>query len=169
MAGENRELRVVVAVGHRDSRVGWTGDGRADARHDLEGHARGGEFGGFLAAAAEDHRIAAFEAHHGFSGFGFLDDERVDLVLRDRVILGAFAHVDFFAAGLGPLQERGVAQGVVNEHVGAFDEFLGAQRDKTEIAGTGAYEITDSGLAHVRDWKRASATASGSVPRASPD
>ena len=60
------------------------------------------------------------------------------------VVLGAFADVDFLAAGLGPLQEFGAAQRVVNEHVGAFDEFLGAQRDKTEIAGAGADEITDS-------------------------
>ena len=144
MAGENRELGVVIAVGHRDACVARAADGRADARHDLEGDACGREFRSFLATASEDHRVAAFEAHHGFAGPGFLDDELVGFILGEHVVLGTFTRVDFFASGFGPIEEFLVGERVVNEDVREFDAFLGAQRDKTEVAGAGAYKITDS-------------------------
>src|SRR6478609_4766383 len=169
VAGENRELRVVIAVGHRDAGVGWTGDGRADAGHDLEMHARRREFRRFLAAAAEDHRIAALEPDDVFAGLGFLDDQAVDFILRHRVVLGALADVDFLTTGLGPVEQFRAAERVVNEDVREFDAFLGAKGDEAKIAGAGADEITGSGFAHERELKSSSARVMGSVPRASPE
>jgi hypothetical protein len=144
VAGENRELRVVIAVGDRDAGVGGAGDGRADAGDDFEWHAGGGEFGGFLGAAAEDHRVAALEADHGAAGLGFLYDERVDLVLRHRVVLGALADVDFAAARFGPREKFGVDEGIVDEHIGALDDLLGSERDETDVTRSGSDEIACS-------------------------
>jgi hypothetical protein len=52
--------------------------------------------------------------------------------------------VDFFTSGFGPVDEFRVAESVVNEHVRTFDAFLGAESDKTEVAGACSDEITDS-------------------------
>ena len=169
MAGENGELCVVVAMGHRDARIRRAGDGRTDAGDDFEIHTRFREFRRFLAATAENHRVAALESNDIFSRLGFLDDEAVDLILGHRVVLGALADVDFLAARLGPIQQLGAAQSVINEHVGEFDALLGAEGDKAEVAGAGADEITGSGFAHERELKSSSAVERGSTPLASPD
>ena len=51
------------AMGQRNARVGRRGDGGGDAGDDDEGDAGVDERLGLFAAAAEDERIAALEAH----------------------------------------------------------------------------------------------------------
>jgi hypothetical protein len=72
----------VLAVRDRDAGVGRGGDPRSDPRHDLERHAGGGESLGFLAAAPEDHRVAALQPHDAAPGPRALDHQPLDLLLR---------------------------------------------------------------------------------------
>jgi hypothetical protein len=84
------------------------------------------------------------EADHAAAGLGFLDDERIDLILRHRVILRALADVDLATLRLCPLEQFGIDEGIVNEHVGALDEFLGTERDEADVTRSGANEIAGS-------------------------
>ena len=79
--GDEADARGVVAVGHRDARIGRGGHAGRDAGHHLEGDARLHQLLGLLAAAAEDVRVAALQAGHALAGAGLVDDELVDLVL----------------------------------------------------------------------------------------
>ena len=67
---------------------------RAHARHDLERNARLRESLGLLAAAAEHERIAALEPHDTPPPARVLDEQVVDLALRQRVIAARLAGED---------------------------------------------------------------------------
>jgi len=54
VAGDDGEAGTVVTVGDGDAGVVWRGHGGGNAGHDFKGNSRGGEFFGFLTAAAED-------------------------------------------------------------------------------------------------------------------
>jgi hypothetical protein len=158
----------MVAVRDRDPRVGRAADGGADARNDLEGHARLRKLSRFLATAGENHRVTALQPRYDLPVLRVVDNDLVDLILRHGVILRALADVDFLAARLRPAQQLGAAQGVINEHVAGFDALLCAKGHETEIARPGADEITDSLGCHVSELKSSRATVIGSVPLASP-
>ncbi len=151
MTSENGELRIVIPMRYRDARVGRPTDCRADPGDDLEQDTRIRELGRLLAAAGEDHRVAALEPGDDPSLFRVLDDDLVDFVLGDGVVLRTFSDVNFLAAGFRPAEQLGTAQSVVNQHVRRLDALLGAKGDETEIAGAGADEITDSFGCHLRD------------------
>ena len=169
VAGENRQLRVVIAMRDRNARVGGSGNRRADARHDLKRHTRRGKLRRLFTTTGKNHRIPTLEAHHRFSGLGLLDDQRVDLILRHGVILRTLADMNLDAAGFGPVDQLGITKGIVDQHIGIFDALLGTKRHQTEITGTTAHQITNSGIFHFNDWNKARATSRGSVPLASPD
>ena len=169
MTRENRQLRVVIAMRDRNARISRTGNRRADARHDFKRHTCRSKLGRLFATAGKNHRIPTLEPHHRFSGLGLLDDERVDLILRHRVILRAFADMDLHAAGFGPVEQLGITKSIVDQHIGIFDALLGTKRHQTEVTRTPAHEITNSGIFHFNDWNKASATSRGSLPLASPD
>jgi len=61
VARQHSEGRGHSAVGDGNSRIGWHGDGGADARHHLEGDARLGQRERFLTAPTEHEGIAALE------------------------------------------------------------------------------------------------------------
>ena len=103
--GENGELRRVVAMRHRDARVSRRGDGRADAGDDLETQPRRRERLRLLAAAPEDKRIAALQPHDPLSRPRFFHEQRVDLLLLERVLPRLFARVDDLRARLAPKSE----------------------------------------------------------------
>ena len=70
VAGGEGDRAGEAPVRERDAGVGGRGDGGGDAGHDDEGHARVDQRLGLLAAAAEDERIAALEAHDDLARAG---------------------------------------------------------------------------------------------------
>ncbi len=158
MAGGEGDRAGEPAVRQRDAGVGGRGDGGGDAGHDDEGHARVDQRLGLFAAAAEDERIAALEAHDDLAPPGSLDEERVDLLLLQRRFLVALG-----ACGLtgGPRpahrardqlggrrrvarDDLGGNQAIGDDHVGSSERFDGAHGDEPGIAGAGADEIHKS-------------------------
>ena len=84
VAGENGEAGAMRAVRERNARVIRRGHDGRNARHDFERNFFRRERLGFLAAAAENERVAALEPHDGFAFSGPGDDERGDFRLRHR-------------------------------------------------------------------------------------
>ena len=82
------------AVGQRDPGVCRRRDGRGDARHDLEGHARLSKGVGLLAAAPEYEGVASLQTDYLASLLRPLDEKRVDL------------RAGFFRPGRGPCRRR---------------------------------------------------------------
>src|SRR5207237_260932 len=69
-------------------------DGGADARDDLEWYAGGRERLGLLAAATEHERVAALEPDHAAAALGVHHEQRVDALLRQRMIAAGLAGKD---------------------------------------------------------------------------
>lgn len=70
---------------------------------------------------------------------------RVLIILCERVILGFFACIDSFAAGLGHAKEFGVAQVVIDEDIGGLDAFLGTQREEAGVSRACTHKVNDAG------------------------
>src|ERR1051326_6611401 len=160
------------AGGAGDAGVRGAGDGRGDARHDLEGDAGGGELLRLFAAAAEDERIAALEADDALPILRLGHEQRVDLVLRQRVRAGALADVDDLRRLREARHDLARHERVGGDEVGAGDQLRGAHGEKAGIAGTGADE-KDFPFAHLSSSmaprstsssKTCCTTASASLP-----
>ena len=73
--------------------------------------------GSFLAAPAEDEGVAAFQPHDPLAPACVLDDELVDLVLRQRVLGRPLAHVDQLSVRGCMGEQAGVDQPIVEDHL----------------------------------------------------
>jgi hypothetical protein len=102
----------------RDAGVGGYGDGRSDAGHDLEGHAGGDQRGRLLAAAGEHEGIATLEPHHRLPTAPALDQQVVDLGLRQAHVPRRLADVDALGGGGCQIEQRLLRQSVVDDDVG---------------------------------------------------
>ena len=135
-------------MGERDPRIGGNGDGGGHAGDDLEWDARLPEDLSLLAAAAEDERVAAFEAGHDVPPPGLLDEAPVDLLLGEGVIGPLFAGVD--PAGLlsGMEEDLRADQMVIEDHIRLPDALRPAEGDQPRIARPGADDINLAFLPH---------------------
>ena len=136
VSGEYGELRRVFAVSYGNSRIGRRGDCGADSRHDLEFQTGLHQFLGFLAAATEYKRIAAFEPHDALSFRRLLHEQRVGFILLQRMLIGALAGVDDFRARRCPFEDLGIAERVVHDHVCPRDFVAHFERHQSEVAGS---------------------------------
>ena len=129
MTGDDEERAGEAAVRDRNPAQGGTGYGCAHAGNDLDGHAGCGERQCFLAAAAEDERVAALEPHDPLAAERAPDHHALDRLLRDRVPAGALAHVR--PTGLRRvLQGRAIDERVVQDEIRflkPLDRFDGQQ------------------------------------------
>src|SRR5437899_2181827 len=91
MASDDGDAGTKVAMSERNSGVIRDGHERRDTRDNFEGNAGIGQLHCFFAAAAENVGIATFEANHRFAGASALDEQLVELLLRDGMIFGSFA------------------------------------------------------------------------------
>ena len=91
VAGEDGELRAMIAVRERNAGVVGHGGKRGHAGHDLKGDFASCKRSSFLAAATEHVGIAAFEAHDGFA-FARFGDELFDDV--GAIVLGVLERDD---------------------------------------------------------------------------
>ena len=144
VAGEDGELRAVVAVGDGNACIARAGDGGGDAVDDFKRAPGGVQFLRFLAAASKDKGIAAFEARDDFAGFYLFNEQRVDAVLRQRVLGGFLADVDDLGIRARPCEDFFVHQIIVGDDIGDLDALFGAQSDEADVAGAGAGEVTDA-------------------------
>lgn len=94
VAGDVADAARKSAMGQRDVRRRGAALRRRDPRHDLERYTGALERLGFLAAAAEDERVAALEPDHGASGAGEPHQHAVDLRLRHAMMARLLADID---------------------------------------------------------------------------
>ena len=93
---------------------------------------------GFFAAAAENQRIAAFEAHGDAACFRFGDQQAVDESLRRRFAAAALAHFDD-ARVFADVHEYRLVDEVVDQHdVCNTQHAHRFQREELGVAGAGA-------------------------------
>ncbi len=136
-------------MGDRYPRVSRGGDGGRDAGHDLELDPRVGQRERLLASPSEHKRVAAFQPHDRRPGAGPLDQQSVNLVLRQRVVGRLFAGVDVLGALRRQVQEARRDEVVIHDHVGAREAVTAAKGQKARVAGPGADQI-DASVAHER-------------------
>ena len=74
-----------------------------------------------------------------------LGDQRLDLLLLERVASRLLADVDELGVVAGAVERAGRDQAVVEDHVGGRDQLERARRHQPGIAGAGADEIGDAG------------------------
>ncbi|CAM5189901.1 hypothetical protein CDEN61S_02678 [Castellaniella denitrificans] len=136
--GEDQGLGVV-AVRQRNAGVGAAGQGGGDAGHDFIGNAVPLQVLQFLAAAAKDHGVAAFQAHHAASLAGVRHHQGMDAGLGGfmRAARG-LAHVDHLRVAPRQRQDGGADQAVGQDHVGLVQGAQAAQGQQARVAGAGA-------------------------------
>ena len=78
VAGGEDDVRGQLSVGERNPGVRRNGDGRGNARNDLEVDTGVARCHGLLGPTTEDGRVTAFQPHHRFPLLGFRDDQCVD-------------------------------------------------------------------------------------------
>ena len=141
VAGDEGDGGGVLAMGERHAGVGGDAERRGDAGDDLERNAGIGQRLGLFAAAAEDERVAAFEADHGEAAARALDQHGADLVLRERV--GGFLLADVEALGVRrrERQERVGGEVVVEDGVGLLEDAAAFEGEQFGIARAGADEV----------------------------
>jgi hypothetical protein len=141
--GDEGNGRGVVAVGHRDARVGGGRDAGGDPGNDLEGDAGGGKRLGLLPAPPEDEGIAPLEADHDLSLPSTIDQELLDSLLRDARRAGILADVEHFDSGPGEIQRLFGNQAVADDHVGGDDQLQRPGGHQPRVPRASADQVDD--------------------------
>jgi len=140
MAGEHGKAARGVAVGDRNPRVGRSRDGARHARNDFEWQPGPGQRLSLLAAPAEDEWVPTLEPHHGPAEPCLRHQDLVDLLLRHRMAIGLFPHVDpLCMRRLG--QKRPRDQPVVHDHTGPAQTCQPPDGDQARIARPRANQV----------------------------
>jgi len=117
VAGNNRKRAYHAALGHRHARIRRDGYCARHPRHHFERHARRDARQRFLPASPEYEWVAPFEPHHQLALLRSVDQQRVDLLLRQPVLLRQFADIDPLAVGARLVQHAGWDQPVECDHI----------------------------------------------------
>ncbi len=128
----------MVAMGERDARVGATGDGRGDSRHDFEWNVVLRKELQLFAAATEDERIATLQTHDPSPEPRLLEQQFVNATLRDGVPAGHLADADPVRIAACQVQDFVGDQPVVQDHVRFLQGSQRIQGEQAGIARTGA-------------------------------
>ncbi len=100
MTGHDRDVLGDPAVGDRDAGQRRHRRRAGHSRDDLAGHPGGRAGQRLLAAATEDERVAALEAHHPQAASGAFHDHLVDLLLGEVVAVRRLAGIHDLDLGL---------------------------------------------------------------------
>ena len=140
MPRDDGERRRDAAMGHRDARERRGGDRRADAGDHLERDPRRAQREPFLAAAAEDERVAALETDDALSAPRGADHQRMDGLLAHARPSGALA--DGKAPGAARQRHRLRAdEGVEQHQIRAAEARERGAGQQARIAGPGARRV----------------------------
>src|SRR5205807_4292319 len=120
------------------------------------GDARGLERERLLAAAAEDERVAALQPDDAPAPATQLDQQVVDLLLRQRMPVRLLARIDSLGFRGREGDDTGVGQAVVHERVAALQQLTAANREQAGIARTGPDQVDRHAATHDRMWSRPS-------------
>ena len=120
----------------RDAHSRGYGHGARHAGHDLDLDSGLPTGECFLAAAAENVRIAALEPHDTATSLRVLDEQLVDLVLRHRVVAGCLANVDDLDVRVELVEQATRAESVGDDDVGLGEQLPSARGDQCRRAWT---------------------------------
>ena len=148
MSRENRQLRAVITMRHRNPRVGWSGNRRGNPRHNLELHPRICELGSFFTTAPKNHGVTALEARDNLSLQRLLNNNIINLILRNCMSRRALARKNQLTALLRPRNQLGTRKCVINQNVAFLDAGLRLQRDQPNISRARAHQVTNSFFDH---------------------
>jgi hypothetical protein len=135
------------ALGQRLQGRGGGGDGRRDAGDDFDLDAGFLERAEFLVGAAEQHRIAALQAHDALVVPRGVDEFVIDDGLRRRALAGALADRDQLGLRAQGQHLRG-DEGVVQHHLRLPEQARPANGNEISSAGTGSNQINFSQRRH---------------------
>ena len=138
MAGEKCDVRIFRAMRQRNSSVSRACDRRCNSRNNFKLDSGIDNCLCFLRAASKNKWIAALQTHHLLFFARFRDQQFVDLVLTQRVFAALFASVNNFRIVARPSEHLRIREIIVNNYVRILDALFRAQRDKAEIAWSGA-------------------------------
>ena len=129
----------------RDAGIGRSGNGRRDARHNLEGDAATGQCQCFLSAAPEDEGVAALEPRYAQPCPRPLHQQRVDAVLRQLLLPPRLASEHPLGRRWRVVQQRRVRQPVVDDHVAPLQSLAALHGQQAGVAGARAYQVNLAG------------------------
>ena len=111
-----------------------------DARHDLDGDPVLGAVQRLLATPAEDEGVAPLQPQHPPPGPRLTHENRVDLVLRNGVMVRALADVDDLGAQIETRQFVPRAKAIGDDDVRLLELAQGTQRQQVERTRSAADE-----------------------------
>ena len=88
-----------------------------------------------LAAAPEQERIAALQAHDLVAGEGLFQQDLADAPLRHGVMVGTLSHINGPHVGGNHRQHAVADQAVVDHHVGTLEHRLALAGEQARVAG----------------------------------
>src|SRR5207245_2961194 len=163
MPADECHARGALAMQYRDARVGSRCDAGGDPRNDFPGDARRHQCLGLLAAAAKDEGVASLEPRHHAAAARGLDQQAVDLCLRQRMAAGALSHAADLNAGPSVREDLGVDEMIDEDQIALAQGANRAQRKQIRISRAGADEIDLARPGHER-LERRSARARSMLP-----
>ena len=131
----------VVAVRERDTRIRRDPVRGRNARHDLKWNPLFGEGFNLLTAAPEDEGIAAFDPQHPFALARQLHHQRVDILLRQRVVVALFADINPLRVLAHQVHDGVRHQGVMQYDVRLLHQTQCAKGQQIRISGARAHQI----------------------------
>ncbi len=142
--GKDTDLRMV-AMGQRDAGIGSATCCCGNAGNDFEGNAVFSERFDLLAAASENERIAALQANDALALLGQPDQQYIDFFLRQGVVRGLLAGIDFLCFGAGQIKYAFGAQVIVYDDIRFTNQAGRLQGHEFGIAGAATDKIDSSG------------------------
>lgn len=141
VAGDYGKRGTVVPIGHGDAGRGGDSDRRGYAGHYLEWHTCLMQGFRLLAPASEDERVSALQSRNMQPRSCSIDQQRVDVLLPQRLVPALLAHEDAFRGRWSLGNQGGVNQPIEHYDVGCSDCLDTFDRDESGIAWTGTHEV----------------------------
>ena len=94
VAGKKGHVRILSAMSHRNSGVGWTRDRRRNSRHNLERNSAAASACASSPPLPNTNGSPPFKPDDLVSRLRFFDQQRVDLILRQRMRARLFPGVN---------------------------------------------------------------------------
>lgn len=142
VAGDQCDCGCESAVGDGDAGKGTGGKCGGDTGNDFERQACGANGIDFFGRAGEDGWVASFEPDDDLAGLSVLQDFFVDFVLSPDAGAAMFADADVLGVG-SVLEDRFVAESVIEDDIGAAEDLGTTQSQKAGIAWSSTDQVDE--------------------------